>query len=90
MEIEDLDSLPLPAPPQHPVLQDDALETLAGEVVRLIEPNTEADPAAIQQAAQFALSLPPEIQQGIAPLIEFAAQMMPAGQEQQQQQPAAA
>jgi hypothetical protein len=54
----------------------------------IISPMPEADPAALQASAQYALTLPPEIQQAIAPLIQFAMAMVPTpatdGQQPQQ------
>ncbi|MFO1044789.1 MAG: bifunctional DNA primase/polymerase [Planctomycetaceae bacterium] len=44
---DDLDAYPLPEPPQWPTLDDAALYGVLGEVVRLMEPETEADPFGI-------------------------------------------
>jgi hypothetical protein len=44
---EDIESLPMPAPPPWPVLHPDAMQGLAGEIVRAIEPQTEADTVAV-------------------------------------------
>lgn len=43
----EVEAAPLPEPAPWPVLADDAYYGLAGEIVRTIEPETEADPAAI-------------------------------------------
>src|SRR5262249_29014836 len=42
-----LEALPLPEPPPWPGLGPAALHGLAGEIVRVIEPHTEADPAGL-------------------------------------------
>lgn len=44
---EQVEAVPLPEPAPWPILDQDALHGLAGEIVRTIEPETEADPAAI-------------------------------------------
>jgi hypothetical protein len=44
---EDIDLLPLPAAPRWPVLHADALHGLAGELIRTLEPHTEADPVGL-------------------------------------------
>lgn len=41
---DDIDLLPLPEPPQWPVLDPAALHGVLGEIVRTLEPETEADP----------------------------------------------
>lgn len=41
---DDVDATPLPEPPPWPELHPDALHGLAGEIVRTLEPHTEADP----------------------------------------------
>jgi len=46
-EEEDLEEDPAPVGPQRPTLDPVALYGLAGEFVRLVEPETEADPAAL-------------------------------------------
>ena len=46
-EGDDVDAIPLASPPPWPVLGDDAYHGLAGEFVRSIEPETEADSVAI-------------------------------------------
>jgi len=51
---EQVEAAPLPEPVEWPVLDEDAYQGLAGEVVRKIEPETEADPVAI--LAQLLLS----------------------------------
>lgn len=43
----DLESLPLPRPPEWPVLGAAAYHGLAGEVVRALEPEMEADPVGV-------------------------------------------
>jgi hypothetical protein len=43
----DLDSLPLPEPPEWPMIEPEALHGLIGEIVRTLEPETEADPVGI-------------------------------------------
>src|SRR2546422_6878713 len=40
-------STPVPAPPEWPQLKDEALQGLPGEIVRAIDPFTEADPVAV-------------------------------------------
>lgn len=44
---DEVDLLPLPEPPQWPVLHNDALYGLAGDLVRTLEPETEADPVGL-------------------------------------------
>jgi hypothetical protein len=44
---EEVEAAPLPEPVAWPVLDEAALQGLAGEIVRMIEPETEADPVAI-------------------------------------------
>lgn len=44
---EDLESVPLPEPQRWPVLDEAAFYGVVGEIVRTLEPNTEADPVAI-------------------------------------------
>ena len=56
---------------------------------KIIVPMPEVDPAMVQQATDYALSLPPEVQQALAPLIQFAASAMPPEPAGQPQQPAA-
>jgi hypothetical protein len=46
-EVEDIDRLRLPEPPPWPVLDQAALYGIAGDIVRAIRPQTEADPVAI-------------------------------------------
>jgi hypothetical protein len=46
-EADDLDALPLPEPPQWPTLDEAALHGVPGEIVRILEPETEADPVGI-------------------------------------------
>lgn len=43
----DIETIPMPEPPPWPSLPDDALHGLAGEIVHLLEPETESDPIAI-------------------------------------------
>jgi hypothetical protein len=43
----DIEALPMPSPAPWPVLAPEAFQGLAGEIVRSIEPQTEADPVAI-------------------------------------------
>ena len=43
----EFESLPLPAPPPWPVLNEAAYYGLAGEIVQTVEPQSEADPAAL-------------------------------------------
>ena len=45
--LEDLDAVDLPEPVEWPVLDDDAYQGIAGQIVRMIAPETEADPIAI-------------------------------------------
>jgi hypothetical protein len=44
---EDIEALLMPSPAPWPLLPPEALQGLAGEIVRAIEPQTEADPVAI-------------------------------------------
>ena len=44
---DDIDAIPLPTGPPWPVLCEAALHGLAGDLVRLVAPQTESDPAAI-------------------------------------------
>ena len=44
---DELDAFPLPEPPQWPLLDDAALYGVLGEIVRTLEPETEADPFGI-------------------------------------------
>jgi hypothetical protein len=44
---DDLDSLPLPEPPQWPTLGEAAYHGVVGDIVRTMEPETEADPVGI-------------------------------------------
>ena len=44
---EDIEALPMPPPPPWPTLAPEALYGLPGEIVRVIEPETESDPVAI-------------------------------------------
>jgi hypothetical protein len=44
---DELDAFPLPEPPQWPLLDDAALHGVLGEIVRTLEPETEADPFGI-------------------------------------------
>jgi hypothetical protein len=44
---DDLDTLPLPEPPQWPTLDDAAYHGVVGDIVRKMEPETEADPVGI-------------------------------------------
>lgn len=44
---EECDQVPLPAPPEWPRLHDDAYQGVLGEIVKTIEPHTEADPVAV-------------------------------------------
>jgi hypothetical protein len=44
---DELDAVQLPEPPQWPTLDDAALSGVLGEIVRLLEPETEADPVGI-------------------------------------------
>ncbi len=46
-KVDVIESEPLPEPPTRPELGDHAYHGLAGEIVEAIEPQTEADPAAI-------------------------------------------
>lgn len=43
----EVEAVPLPEPAPWPILDQDAYHGLAGEIVRMIEPETEADPVAI-------------------------------------------
>ncbi len=43
-DADKLDDLPLPEPKQWPTLDDIALHGLLGDIVRMREPETEADP----------------------------------------------
>jgi len=43
----DIETLQVPAPPQWPTLHDDARHGLAGEIIGIIEPESEADPVAV-------------------------------------------
>jgi 5S rRNA maturation endonuclease (ribonuclease M5) len=45
--VEDVDAQELPGPIEWPVLGQDAYQGIAGRIVRMIEPETEADPVAI-------------------------------------------
>lgn len=47
VKIEAIEDEPLPEPPTWPRLDDHAYHGLAGEIVEAIEPETEADPAAV-------------------------------------------
>ena len=47
VKIDAIEDEPLPAPPAWPELGDHAYHGLAGEIVKAIEPQTEADPAAV-------------------------------------------
>jgi hypothetical protein len=44
---DEIDAFPLPQPPQWPLLDDAALHGVLGEIVRTLEPETEADPFGI-------------------------------------------
>jgi len=44
---DDLNSIPLPEPPEWPVLDQKALHGILGDIVTTIEPETEADPVGI-------------------------------------------
>lgn len=44
---DELDTMRLPEPPQWPTLDETALYGVVGEIVRLLEPETEADPVGI-------------------------------------------
>ena len=44
---DDIDAIPLPGGPPWPVLGDAALHGICGDMVRLVAPQTEADPVAI-------------------------------------------
>src|SRR5262249_39381836 len=46
-EADNIDALPMPAPPAWPKLGDAALHGLAGDLIRQIEPHTEADIVAL-------------------------------------------
>jgi hypothetical protein len=44
---EDIEAMPMPGPPPWPAFPHEAFYGLAGEIVRAIEPHTEADPVGI-------------------------------------------
>ena len=52
---DELDSLPLPEPPQWPTLDPAALHGLLGEIVCTLEPETEADPFGVLASTLVAI-----------------------------------